>query len=312
MAILRTTADHPNDLLERLRVFASGAGWRVDFWGDRSVRPGRALSLSKRGLSCTFLSEIAAGRNEDPGPLLGVAGHDAFVSTQGPEAQPGAGPTVWCNAMSGPYAAVHVFDSGDGALPYLHLVVETQAGTFKPLGTGRLAEAGTVSTAQYVHACRWYYEANAISREESAAHTRPFDDESQNSLTPSTAVRVDYDGVAPRWHAPVNDVNDPRTLLCGWLKGSRPLSMAHRLGPSVITGRAPLWPLWCAVPRGSGYWSEVGYPPDLRFVRLDHYAPGEILTLGEDRWQVFPVHRKNGLPGTPNSGQQGLAYRLVP
>jgi len=81
-------------------------------------------------------------------------------------------------------------------------------------------------------------------------------------------------------------------------------------GASALTGRTQLWPLWCLGRRPSQLASPLGYPPDMRFIRLDYYNPKDILTLGTEKWKVFPVIRKNGALGEPNSGLYGYAYRI--
>lgn len=42
-----------------------------------------------------------------------------------------------------------------------------------------------------------------------------------------------------------------------------------------------------------------------RQTRVDNYAPGEIITLGADRWKIFPWYRKNS---GARDGGQGLSH----
>lgn len=62
--------------------------------------------------------------------------------------------------------------------------------------------------------------------------------------------------------------------------------------------------------------SIVGELKHLRFVRNDFLADGELITLGPDRWKVFPFYRKNaaarngaGVTGGDHSGTQAMAVR---
>jgi hypothetical protein len=62
--------------------------------------------------------------------------------------------------------------------------------------------------------------------------------------------------------------------------------------------------------RTSNLGSPLGYPPHLRWVRLDYLSPGDVLTIGSDQWKVFPVIRKDGGTGQVNSGKYGYAYKV--
>lgn len=52
-----------------------------------------------------------------------------------------------------------------------------------------------------------------------------------------------------------------------------------------------------------------------RYTRIDNYSPGQILTIGSDRWKVFPWYRKNTIERdasnwrTNHSGTYGWAIR---
>lgn len=310
MAYATSAANDPNELLDKLRLFAQGNGWVVDGFRDRASNVGKALSLHVGDFYATLVSQLGGGDGNNPPPFLGAFGHTGYAANASPDVQADASAVCWANYVQGPYSAVHFFGR-TAPQPYLHIVLETQAGTFKHFGTGRLVTAGVVSTGQYVYGNLWYYANNQINSADSPYHSVAFDDSYYNYTTPSTRVRADYDGVAPRWHATSGDGNDPRRLLVGWRGKAAPINLLRDMGHSTLTGRAPGQPLWCAVPRGAGLFSDIGHPADLRYIRLDSYAPGEELPLGGDRWRVFPVHRKNRPPGTPNSGTHGYAYRIT-
>jgi len=40
-----------------------------------------------------------------------------------------------------------------------------------------------------------------------------------------------------------------------------------------------------------------------RYTRLDHYTPGQVITIGSDRWKIFPWYRKN------ITGRDGFSWR---
>lgn len=310
MATQTGTANDVNDLLDRLRLFALGAGYTIDFWGNRSSGSGRALSLHKGACYATFLSSTSTGNSSDPGPYVGVYGHTGY-SAGSTEAQPEASTVAWSNYLPGPFAAYDFFEGVVNGRPYLHGMVETTAGTFKPFGTGLLIPQGVLTTGQYVFACHWDYANGQVNAPNSNEHGLPFDhvgyyDNAQNA----TAIRADLDG-AVTWHRATQNPAVSRRLFAGYRDPVSPLSLPNATSPGMA-GRAPLFPLWCAADRGGGFWSDLGYPPDLRFVRMDRYAPRELVPLGPDQWKVFPVHRKLGPPGAPNSGQYGLAFKVTP
>lgn len=310
MSYATSAANDPNELLDKLRLFAQGHGWAIDGFRDRASNVGKALSLHVGDLYATFVSQLAGGDANNPAPFLGAFGHSGYVANASPDVQADASAVCWANYVQGPYSVAHFFGRA-APQPYLHIVLETQAGTFKHFGMGRLVTAGVVNTGQYIYGNQWYYSANHINNADSPYHSVAFDDTFYNYTAPSTRIRADYDGIAPRWHAVLADSTDMRRLLCGWRGKAAPISLLKDVGHSTLTGRAPGQPLWCAVPRGAGLFSNIGHPADLRYIRLDSYAPGEELALGGDRWKVFPVHRKNGPTATPNSGIHGYAYRIT-
>lgn len=312
MATQTGTANDVHDLLDRLRLFALGAGYTIDFWGNRSTGNGRALTLHKGSLYATFLTSTAAGDSSNPGPYVGVYGHTGY-SAGSTETQTAASTVAWSNYLPGPFAAYDFFEGVINGRPYLHAIVETTAGTFKPLGTGLLIPQGVITTGQYVFACHWDYANNQVNSATSNEHGCPFDHVGYyDNANTATAIRADMDG-AVTWHrATTNSGAAPRRLFAGYRDPVSPLSLPNATSPSNLTGRAPLFPLWCAVDRGGGFWSDIGYPPDLRFVRMDRYAPRELIPLGADQWKAFPIHRKNGPPGSPNSGNYGLAFKVTP
>lgn len=51
-----------------------------------------------------------------------------------------------------------------------------------------------------------------------------------------------------------------------------------------------------------------------RWTRVDNYEPGQLISIGPDRWKIFPCYRKNaaardGGTGIDHSGTLGWAVR---
>ena len=110
----------------------------------------------------------------------------------------------------------------------------------------------------------------------------------------------------------------------GWtwngLNADSPIGIRHAstmigLQPSVWNSEASLLPLRCLKQRPSYKSSLIVDLANARHIRIDNLSPGDILTLGSDRWKVFPWYRKdivnrNGSAGSINhTGTFGWAIR---
>lgn len=306
-----TATDHV-DLLDKLRLFALANGFTVHNFGARpaGATAGQALQLSKANLAGSFLSLTAAGTAANPGQYVGGYAHDAYAGGGGTENQAKGSPKVYANAMTGPYQGYDFF-TGDGASgPYLYAVVETAAGFFKHFGMGILDKFGAITTGAFVYACAWNYEPIHISNWTAYRHAVPFDNaENASANSRSLHVRGDSDTISPRWYDP-----QATPLLRG---GHRATSTGNIVRTPVIgsaslrTGRTPLVPCLVTGERTGGLYSPLGSPPGMRWVSLDYLDPGAVLTIGTDQWKVFPVIRKNGGAGQPNSERFGYAFKMT-
>jgi len=90
--------------------------------------------------------------------------------------------------------------------------------------------------------------------------------------------------------------------------------------PSAWNSEAVLLPIQVWLPRPSSKMSLVADLAHSRYTRIDYYEPKQIITLGQDRWRVYPFVRKDTINrdgminGTNNyalmqSGTFGLAIR---
>lgn len=315
MAYSTSNALSVTDLLARLRTFAEAQGWAIEFYGARTDGPGQLLTIRKGGVWFTFCAEptINIG-SQNPGPYMGV--RQNTVASPVPsvwEGNAGSSLPVWSNRITSPVQTYHFF-SGDGPSgPYLHVVVETDPGTFRHFGVGTLRKMGEYPGGYYCYATNWAIVDYYISDPETPYNCMPFDDYAFYGSQGATVVRADYDGATRYHYGTPNPPPAPNgRLRCGWRNSAEEngtIRLPMLCGASQQTGRAPLFPLWCAVDRGSGLWSDIGYPWDMRAVRIDNMEPGDLYPIGTDTWMVFPVARKNGSKGLTNSGVYGYAYR---
>lgn len=325
MAYQTGTATDTADLLDKLRVFALANGWTINNYGDRTVgtAPRKALQLTKGGISASFLSDSAVGTAANPGPYILTYGHDAYAAGGGTENQANASNKTQSNAMVGPFQSYHFFcDNGD-TNPYLYVVVETSSGTFKHFGIGRIEGLGEVLTGCFAYACNWYYVSSPdyVSDANLFRHSVPFDTLENNNGNGqySTYVRGDSDSMSPRWYASYSNI--AANVLSGGVRGNNPGSASAgsaipmtygimQAGASERTGRTILQNCLVSGARVSGQFSPLGWPPNMRWVNLRYLDPGATLVLGSDTWKVFPVIRKNGGSGQPNSALYGYAFKV--
>lgn len=84
--------------------------------------------------------------------------------------------------------------------------------------------------------------------------------------------------------------------------------------PNAWNGESPLIPIQAYVWRASNNCSLVVDIRNARYLRLDNYEPGQIITLGPDSYRVYPFYRKNiveknGGSGVDHTGTFGWAIR---
>ncbi|MFI8609524.1 hypothetical protein ACIGFL_14560 [Pseudomonas sp. NPDC077649] len=75
--------------------------------------------------------------------------------------------------------------------------------------------------------------------------------------------------------------------------------------PASWNGESMLIPIQVFVCRASSKRSLACDLLNARYVRLNNYDPGQILTLGPDRWKILPWYKKNG--AVPNGGN-GISH----
>lgn len=75
--------------------------------------------------------------------------------------------------------------------------------------------------------------------------------------------------------------------------GINPLAPLVAIQPSVWNSEATLLPLRAFATRASYKISLIADLDHARTLRIDNLSPGDVLTLGSDKWKVFPWYRKN-------------------
>ena len=100
---------------------------------------------------------------------------------------------------------------------------------------------------------------------------------------------------------------------------SAPIGIRHNspmmsLQASVWNTEATLLPLRCYKERPSYKASLIANLANARHLRIDNLSPSDILTLGSDKWKIFPWYRKDsanrdGGTGVNHTGTFGWAIR---
>lgn len=120
------------------------------------------------------------------------------------------------------------------------------------------------------------------------------------------------------------DVDVSNSFICHgmdgilWSSGQKPAyaifePLIDRL-PTAYFADSPLLPYNIYLERPENKLSLICQFENARFVRVDNYEPEQILTLGHERWMVFPFFRKNineryGGDGIQHTGTFGWAIR---
>lgn len=308
MAYQTGTALNANDLLDKIRVFALSQGWTIHGWAVRSDGGGSGgwcLLLGKADIHFALYADLGADSTGNPGQKLGGYLYPAYSGAHGNMAQPNKSANIYGNGLGmSQYVAYHFFAGPE----HIHVTIEVTTGVYKHFGIGRLRRLGNVNTGAYLYVSNWRSDIGYINNPLTSFHAIPFDSAYNYGYSRSTVIMADSDAATPRYlYATEENIAD--RLICGYRNASETLPILN-LSASTLTGRATLWPVLVAARRlSSSLYSPIGQPPDLRWVRLDYLNPGEALTLGTDEWMIFPVIRKNGGLGEPNSGVFGIAFK---
>jgi hypothetical protein len=96
--------------------------------------------------------------------------------------------------------------------------------------------------------------------------------------------------------------------------GVAPLAPLVAIQPNVWNTESVLLPLRAYATRPSSKTSLIVDLQNARIFRIDNVSPGDILTIGPDKWKVFPWYRKdaaarNGGQGVNHTGTFGWAIR---
>lgn len=85
-----------------------------------------------------------------------------------------------------------------------------------------------------------------------------------------------------------------------------------RCTPNAFNGETVFFPIRAYAPVGDNA-AVVAELENARYCRVDNYAPGEVVTLGADRWMIIPGFKKNlddPTPTSPSNHSGGIGWAV--
>lgn len=271
--------------------------------------------------------------------FIEIWGADAYSGAANYYSQTNVKRLTITSSMANSFAAYHLFSDGD----YIHLVIEETTGNFFHVSFGFIEKYTAFTGGQYAM-CSSFYEYPYVSsaRTWEAPYTVPpftgptsFNGD-PTYPTPTTRVRADIDSLSNNWlficgvsnaqsggaatwaskqgGASYRNPNPGRALAGGGgYEDTRTLigDIAYQLTPQPWNGVAPFTPLWVPTTRTPfENWSLLGHYPDVRYLNMSDYSPGQEITLGSDTWKIFPCFAKvYTADGGLHSYDHAIAYR---
>ena len=322
----------PNDLLDKLRLFAIAQGWTVNRW--TTVGSGRELCLSKGAAYYNMRSYqnetvIVNGSSSTLRYGISINGSDGFASGNAWDRQPGypvrpsgtAGSDqghgyVPFVTSTGPFPSYYLF-APDSKTIYLE--VEVTTGTFQRMGFGTLDLFNSATPG----GGRFFYATGGTGTVTNSTTSTSWlgaeIDNSSYALEEVPFRATDYSGTANQCGSFVRAAFDSFDGWCGSAVQASSTNMAQACqgggvhdkiirdsSPNPMNGVGILTPNVVSVNRANEYLHPVGVVPGMRYMDMTNYLPGDEFTLGSDTWKVFPWYQKGG-----RSFQRGIAYKKV-
>ena len=210
--------------------------------------------------------------------------------------------------IPGPYSAYHFFSNGN----YTHVEIEFSTGKFQRFGYGQLRKFNPASPygGYFYGSCSFHPNANtftySIDHSSQTPEHVPFRAASYANGVHSCSsfVRVQF-GAFNNWAGSGRGALQSLTSEACQGGGCHDFQL-RELSPAPLNGVGVLLPNIVSINRNNEYLSPFGTMEDIRYMRMDHYLPGEEFSLGSDTWKVFPWYQKGG-----HSELRGIAYRKV-
>jgi len=312
-----TSGTTRKDLLTALKDFASTNGWTVEY---DDITANGELALSQ--LNCNFAvsdggvsakTDVINGGTVDDGRLKAAIsssittsnhhfyGHPDSLCTYDTDAD-----TVYINDLTGPFSNIYLFTDSAVSSRYIHCVVQSSTSRYTHFSIGNLDNMGMSHDDIGYVAGEYYVWWNNNT------------DYSDNHIFGPNYFGCPYHGIGlfgdktcAHLHIPSGVLDTAFGFPSGlqiiggsnepWLlknfdreqafssASGCPLDHCNLVSNDSTTGGAPLWPLPSGYfGPGDGLACVLGVFPDICFVNMTGFYPGEVVTYGSDDWQIFP------------------------
>jgi len=321
MAYQEEVGTSPDDVINKIAVFAQANGWTV----DRNTLSGsnRTLTVHKSG-DYIHIYNINTTR-------IFMRGSVGYNAANPPSTQPNVSNAATCSPEAGPYTKIYMF-ADDLPTEHVFIVIETAGGILYHLCFGMIEKFGTFTGGTFFDASCWTRSTSQVYTWNSSHHAL-FDSGQGSGFSSAEvggSIRCDIpaDGLTNNWARLAADTagsNNPR-IQCGLNAGTSESSnekswlttLAYSRNDPPFSGQPSLGTIRAHVVREgtSDFWSPIGTIPNIRYLRMQRYSSGQEITIGTDVWKIFPMARygvgtNNGSPNNVFSEYHGYAYKKV-
>lgn len=332
MAYQTGTATSGSDILDKLRIFVLSLGWTVNRWV--TAGSGKELCIQKGTSFFNFRSyenESAVIVNVTSINRYGIGlnGSDAYGAGNAWDRQVGypirlgGAPTtdqiqayVPFVVNFGPFPSYYFFSPNTDNV---HVEIEVTSGCYLRFGFGKLTLFNSATSGEG----RYFYGTNSDATVTSSSTNSswlgtdidnvsysqeevPFRCADINSLTGQIGsyLRTAFDSF-DGWCTSCYTIANNRTGQACQGGGVHD-KILRDSSPNSLNGIGFLTSNIVSVTRGT-YLNPIGVIPNIRFMDMTNYQPGDEFVIGSDTWKVFPWYQQGG-----RSYQRGIAYKKIP
>lgn len=328
MAYETGTATDIGDLVDKLFTFATGLTTTPWTENELDIVSKRQGTLTLGDCVVTFrwdnTTSTDLGLYQSLGWLTGKAAHEMTDDDgSGDNSVPiNTGRRV--NFQStGPFTKYYFF-AGEGDDPFIHVIVEVDAGRFRHFGFGNIEKHGTWTGGEYLYGHYWSQSTLDLDTPVDNSHSFGLDGLNNVDYIGASLHIENFaiQGAGEKWGVftsdttPINDrAGNSRKYIQG---GMRQGFWGYALGwvqyssPNLYK---PLIPIPVIIRDNSpspDTFQWLGVMPDVSIINMHAFTPAQEITIGSDTWVVFPWVRKQYLKNdTEESWNAGLAYKKV-
>ena len=306
------------DLMAKLSTFAQANGWTED-----EASAGR-MAIHRDSIYISFRWNTTTSSivgiyqalgwivSTDPGNHTDDSGNGAITDVN----------NVLDNERhvslgTGAFPSYHFFESDT----YLHVVVETIAGTFRHFGFGTITKIGDWTGGEYCYGMVIPLAGNANPLNNLSSHLLDGYLADSNEREHGATIHLEglpSEGGSSKWGViwansgsqGTDRGSNARVFVQGAFRGGPfAKSFGHFAGGSE-SGLIPMYPLGVWYRTGSDVYL-LGFQADVRGVVIENFADGQEVVIGSDTWVFFPSNRKGTETGVGATKNQGIAYKKV-